>query len=103
MALNFRGKKENKQESKKEYIRITDCEIVRAVNNDYGVFFDMKLNGIKINGCSLMQTKDEGKVFIAFPSKQSKDNKYYPVVSAYISDYDTEKIINMIDAKINGK
>ena len=102
MTLYFGGKKE-KQESKKEYLKITDCEIVRAVNNDYGVFFDMKLNGIKINGCSLMQTKDEGKVFIAFPSKQGKDNKYYPVVSAYISDYDTQKIIDMIDAKINGK
>ena len=102
MALILGGKNK-KQESKNEYLKITDCEIVRAVNNDYGVFFDMKLNGIKINGCSLMQTKDEGKVFIAFPSKQGKDNKYYPMVSVYISDYDTQKIIDMIDAKINGK
>ena len=102
MALNLGGKKENKQDSKKEFLRIVDCEIVRAVNNDYGVFFDMKINGIKINGCSLMQTKDEGKVFIAFPSKQGKDKKYYPVVSAFISDDDTQKIIKMIDEKING-
>lgn len=103
MTLNLGGKKEGKQESKKEYLKITDCEIVRALNNDYGVFFDMKLNGIKINGCSLRQTKDEGKIFIAFPSKQGKDNEYYPVVIAYISDDDTQKIIKMIDAKINGK
>ena len=101
MALNLGGKKEDKKKS--ETLKITDCEIVRALNNDYGVFFDMKLNGIKINGCSLMQTKDEGKIFIAFPSKQGKDKKYYPVVSAYISDDDTQKIIELIDAKINGK
>lgn len=101
MALNFGGKKEDKK--KAESLKITDCEIVRAVNNDYGVFFDVKINGIKINGCSLMQTKDEGKVFIAFPSKQGKDKKYYPVVSAYISDDDTQMIIKMIDEKINGK
>ncbi len=96
MALNF-GKK-----NKKETLNITDCEIVRAVNNDYGVFFDMKLNGIKIYGCSLQQTKNEGKVFIAYPSKKGKDEKYYPVVSAYISDDDTQKIIDMIDEKLNG-
>lgn len=100
MAFNLGGKKEDK---KSETLKITDCEIVRAVNNDYGVFFDMKLNGIKINGCSLQQTKDEGKVFVAFPSKQGKDKKYYPVVSAYISDDDTQKIIDMIDKKLNGK
>jgi hypothetical protein len=101
MAINFGGKKE--ESKKKETLNIMDCEIVRAVNNDYGVFFDIKLNGIKINGCSLQQTKDEGKVFIAFPSKQGKDKKYYPVVSAYISDDDAQKIIEMIDEKINGK
>lgn len=102
MALKLVGKK--KDDTKKaETLKITDCEIVRAVNNDYGVFFDMKLNDIKINGCSLQQTKDEGKVFIGFPSKQGKDKKYYPVVSAYISEDDTQKIIEMIDAKINGK
>lgn len=101
MALNLGGMK--KDDKKVKTLKITDCEIVRAVNNDYGVFFDVKLNGIKINGCSLQQTKDEGKVFVAFPSKQGKDKKYYPVVSAYISDDDTQKIINLIDAKINGK
>ena len=103
MALNLGGKKENKQDSKKEHLKITDCEIVRALNNDYGVFFDMKLNGIKINGCTLQQTKNEGNIFIAFPSRKGKDEKYYPVVSAYISDDDTQKIIEMIDKKINGK
>lgn len=102
MALNLGGKK--KDDNKKvETLKIIDCEIVRAVNNEYGVFFDMKLNGIKINGCTLQQTKDEGKIFIAFPSKQGRDNKYYPVVSAYITDEDTQKIIDLIDAKINGK
>lgn len=102
MTLNLGGKKE-KQESKKEYLNIIDCEIIRALNNDYGVFFDMKLNGIKINGCTLQQTKNEGYIFIAFPSRKGKDGKYYPVVSAYISDGDTQKIIEMIDKKITGK
>lgn len=99
MALNFGDKNKRKSET----LKIMGCEIVRAVNNDYGVFFDMKLNGIKINGCTLQQTKNEGNNFIAFPSRKGKDNKYYPVVSAYISDDDTQKIIEMIDAKINGK
>lgn len=102
MALILGGKK--KDDNKKvETLKITDCEIVRAVDNEYGVFFDMKLNGIKINGCTLQQTKNEGNIFIAFPSRKGKDDKYYPVVSAYISDDDTQKIIEMVDAKINGK
>ena len=98
MALNLKGK----GKSQKEHIKITDCTIDRAVNNEYGVFFDFTINGVSIKGANLAQNKD-GEIFIGLPSRKGKDNKYYPVVYISFSQEDTQKIIDMIDEKVNGK
>lgn len=99
MALDL-GKKKGKKE--REHINIVDCTIDRAVNNDYGVFFDFTINGVTIKGANLAQNKD-GDIFIGLPSKKGKDGKYYKVVYISFSPEDTQKIIDLIDAKINGK
>jgi DNA-binding cell septation regulator SpoVG len=95
MSLNIKGNKE------REYITIRDCTIDRAVNNQYGVFFDFTINGVSIKGANLAQNKD-GEIFIGLPSRKGKDNKYYPIVYISFSQEDTQKIIDMIDKKING-
>ena len=102
MALNLKGKKnEKKEEKEKKYLELTSVDINRAVNNDYGVFFDMTLNGIKINGCKLMERKDDKKIFVAFPQRKGSDGTYYPVVSTYLDDDTTELIVNAVENVIN--
>jgi hypothetical protein len=102
MALNLKGKKTEKKEEKEiKYLELTSLDINRAVNNDYGVFFDMTLNGIKINGCSLKERKDNKKIFVAFPQRHGNDGKYYPIVSAYLDDDTTELIVNAVENTIN--
>ncbi len=97
--LNLGGKKDQDAKKDQETINIVSCEINRAVNNDYGVFFDMTINGVKINGCNLALNKD-GEPFIGLPSKKSKDNKYYPVCYIRFSGDDTKKIIELIEQKL---
>lgn len=102
MALNLKGKKtEKKEEKERKYLELTSMDINRAVNNDYGVFFDMTLNGIKINGCKLMERKDDGKVFVAFPQQKASNGNYYPVVSCYLDDDTTELIVSAVENIIN--
>ena len=102
MALNLKGKKTEKKEDKeRKYLELTSVDINRAVNNDYGVFFDMTLNGIKINGCKLMERKDNKQLFIAFPQRKGSDGNYYPIVSAYLDDDTTELIVNAVANTIN--
>ena len=59
-------------------------ENMRAVNNcgKTIAFFTLDVQGVKIYNLTLVKGK-EG-VFVGFPSKQSKDGKYYSTV--WISD-----------------
>ena len=101
MAKLNLGRKENKEVKKdQDTINIVSCKIDRAVNNDYGVFFDMTINGVKINGCNIALNK-EGEPFIGLPSKKGKDGKYYPVCYIRFSGDDTKKIIEMIEQKLS--
>ena len=97
--LNLGGKGTKEEKKAPETINIISCEIDRAVNNDYGVFFDMTINGVKINGCNLALNKD-GEPFIGLPSKKGKDGKYYSVCYIRFSGDDTQKIIEMIEQKL---
>lgn len=97
--LNLGGKKGQEAKKTQETINIVSCEIDRVVNNDYGVFFDMTINGVKINGCNLALNKD-GEPFIGLPSKKGKDGKYYPVCYIRFSGDDIKKIIEMIEQKL---
>ena len=96
--LNLGSKKKQEAKKEQEAINIISCAIDRAVNNDYGVFFDMTINGVKINGCNLALNKD-GEPFIGLPSKKGKDGKYYPVCYIRFSGDDTKKIIELIEQK----
>jgi len=102
MALNLKGKKNQKKEDyERKYLELISVDINRAVNNDYGVFFDMTLNGIKINGCKLMERKVDKKIFVAFPQVKGSNGNYYPVVSCYLDDDTTELIVNAVENIIN--
>lgn len=97
--LNLGGKKDQEAKKDQKTINIVSCEINRVVNNDYGVFFDMTINGVKINGCNLALNKD-GEPFIGLPSKKGKEGKYYPVCYIRFSGDDTQKIIELIEQKL---
>ena len=63
------------------------------------IFFDMVINGICINGMSVVA--GERGDFLSFPSYKGKDGKYYHSAWAYLSDEDTKKIMGLVQSKLD--
>ena len=91
-----------KPETKKapETLNISTFSVDRAtVFDNGGVVFDMTLNGIKIYGMRVVESN--GNDFISFPSRKGKDDKYYSIVWARLSDKDSEAILREVENKLN--
>lgn len=75
-------------------LKIESIEILRVNSTKYGIFTDMKINGICIYGMKYMyKSGKNGYEFFSFPSREGKDGKYYNVVWAYVDDDNNAKMI----------
>ena len=90
-----------KKETKSEDHKI---EVLRAVefpekNGQHNIGFDVKINGVTIYGCILIQGEKDGEEysFPTFPQHKGKD-KYYNIVYVNLSDADKEAIEKGIEA-----
>ena len=88
----------NKKNSKKnvEYGEVVSFEILKATQFNWGVSFNMVLNGVTIYNCTVAETKD-GKQFISFPSRKGSDDKWYSYVYFRFSDADLEAILEAVE------
>lgn len=82
-----------------------EIEVLRAVefpekNGHHNIGFDVKINGVVIYGCILIQGEKNGEEysFPTFPQRKGKDGKYYNIVYANLSDADREAIEKGIEA-----
>ncbi len=75
---------------------ITNC---REWNNG-GVTFTLRCNGFSFYNLSIQSTRD-GRRFIAPPSRKGRDGNYYPLYAIYLSDKDTEDLIDSVYDKID--
>lgn len=90
----------NTKKSNKECLKISSFSVIRARILDSGsVVADLKINGITIYGCFVVQT-EKGE-FISLPQRKGSDGKYYSIVWAVLSKQDTEDIIKEIEKKLN--
>ena len=80
---------------KKEVDVEVNAKVVRANQVKDLVFFDVKINGVTIYGCKVV----EGKYgdFISFPSYKGKDDKYYNHAYIKLSDEQTKEIISQVE------
>ncbi len=97
------GAKETSTE--REYIEIRSHEVsnVRVVEGKNGdiVFFTLKINGLTIYNCRVATGKNGD--FISLPQYKGKNGTYYNVVYAAISDEDSKKILEEIQAAIDAE
>ena len=97
------GKKEQTQE--REYLEIRSHEVsnVRVIESKNGdlVFFTLNLNGVTIYNCRVATGKNGD--FISLPQYKGKNGTYYNVVYAAISDEDSKKILDEIQAAIDAQ
>lgn len=98
-----KSKAKSKENDNRAQVKVTGFSVdhVRCVETKKGdvVFFTLILNGITINGCRVATGK-EGD-FISFPQTKGKDDKYYSVVYAPLSDEDTAKILDAVQEELN--
>lgn len=57
-------------------------------------FFDMKVNGVSIYGCTLVEGKNG--TFVSFPSYKGSNDKYYNHAWVELSDDDIELIETLV-------
>lgn len=94
-------KTSKKVESKEiETLEVSDWDVLSVRETKKGfVFFNLKLNGITIYGCKVIES-DKGD-FISFPSYKGTDDKYYSHVYARLDDMLVQEIIAEIEKQLN--
>lgn len=98
-----KAKKNGKVTEKKECIEITSVAVsdVRVISTKKGDFipFTLMLNGVTIYNCHVASGKNGD--FISFPQTLGKNDKYYNVAYAPLSDDDTKMILEEVQAQLN--
>ena len=91
----------SKKNSKKnvDYDEVHSFEILKATQFNWGVAFNMVLNGVTIYNCTVAETRD-GKQFISFPSRKGNDGKWYSYVYFRFSDADLEAILEAVEKEL---
>ena len=63
---------------------ITVTRMRKMDTGNVKAYFDATINGVEIKGLKLVTSKEDGSMFLSFPSEKGKDEKYYNIV--FISD-----------------
>lgn len=69
--------------------------VKRAKAFDGKIFFDMIVNDVTIYGCRLLEGKNG--MFVSFPSRKGKDNKYYNIAYVGLNEADVSNIVAQIE------
>lgn len=81
------------------YDEVKSFEIEHLKDTKYGVSFTLVLNGVRINGCRVGETRD-GVEFIALPQYKGSDGRFYNHVFFRFSQEDTEAILRTVEAQL---
>lgn len=70
--------------------------VTHARESAYGTTFTLKCKGFSLYGLRIV-TKRDGGYFIAPPNHKGSNDKYYADYALYLSDADTEKLLDMVE------
>lgn len=79
----------------KKEIRMEVFEVTNVRELEFGVLFDLTINGVKIYSCKVVEGKHGD--FISFPSYKGKNGKYYTHCYFDLTDEETAEIIKEVD------
>lgn len=102
-ATKTTKKEEKAQERATIEVRDYDVKNVRVVEGRNGdlIFFTLMINGVTIYNCRVATGKNGD--FISFPQYKGSDGNYYNNVYVALSDEDSAKILEIIQAAINAQ
>lgn len=97
--------KSAEQATERTFIEVRDFEVknVRVVEGRNGdmVFFTLVINGVTIYNCRVATGKNGD--FVSFPQYKGKDGNYYNNVYVSLSDEDSKKILDAVQAEIDAE
>ena len=99
---NFGRKDTNAGQDERVYM---DLEAVGATvtnvrQGQYSPTFTLKCKGFSLYNLRVVKRKDGG-YFIAPPTRKGSNDKYYSDYALYLSDADTERLLDMVEAALN--
>lgn len=90
------AKKTSKKE--KEYLDLGEnWEVTNVRKLDFGTFFTLKLPGLALYNLRVVPAGKKYKAFIAMPEDKGKDGEYYKRFALYLSEEDTEEVLQAVD------
>lgn len=97
--------KKKAETTERETIELRSAEVknVRVVESKNGdlVFFTAVLNGIVIYNCRVATGKNGD--FISYPQYKGNDGKYYNNVYVSLSEEDSSKVLELVQAELNAE
>lgn len=91
------------EQTEREYIELRSAEVknVRVVESKNGdlVFFTAVINGVVIYNCRVATGKNGD--FISFPQYKGSDGKWYNNVYVSLTEEDSNKILELVQAEID--
>lgn len=87
-----------KKTAEKTYFNIgEDWEVVNARRLDFGTFFTLQLPGLSLYDLRVVPAGKTYDAFIGMPERKGKDDNYYKVFNLFLTDEDTEAIIEEVE------
>lgn len=99
---NFGRKDTNAGQDERVYIdlKAVGASVTNVRQGKYSTTFTLKCKGFSLYNLRIVKRKDGG-YFIAPPNHKGSNDKYYSDYALYLSDADTERLLDMVEAALN--
>lgn len=99
---NFGRKDPNAGQDERVYIdlKAVGASVTNVRQRKYSTTFTLKCKGFSLYSLQVVKRKDGG-YFISPPSHKGRNDKYYSDYALYLSDADTDRLLDMVEAALN--
>lgn len=100
---NFGRKDPNAGQAERVYIdlKAAGATVTNVQQGKYSITFTLKCKGFSLYNLRVVERKDGG-YFIAPPNHKGSNDKYYSDYALYLSDDDTDRLLDMVDSELQG-
>lgn len=99
---NFGRKDSNAGQDERVYIdlKAVGASVTNVWQGKYSTTFTLKCKGFSLYNLRVVKRKDGG-YFIAPPNHKGSNDQYYSDYALYLSDADTDHLLDMVEAALN--
>lgn len=100
---NFGRKDPNAGQAERVYIdlKAAGATVTNVRQGKYSTTFTLKCKGFSLYNLRVVERKDGG-YFIAPPNHKGSNDNYYSDYALYLSDDDTDRLLDMVESELQG-